>query len=170
MRKSIAAAFLIGLLVTPARADEAADHDETPASDCSNLPPEASLPVFSWAETARFCQKASIILEGMRIKDIRTFEKGAVVLSFGHCGTGDLQNSIATLLEIVRLRGQYNQPDRWYGTADLMARICQVYKDAVPPSEIIAFLRSAGPAAKTLSDEGLRNMIIMMEIRHQQGE
>jgi hypothetical protein len=39
----------------------------------------------------------------------------------------------------------------------------------VTPKDVIAFLSSAGPTAKTLSDDGLLNIIILMKRQRQRG-
>jgi hypothetical protein len=75
------------------------------------------------------------------------------------------------LIEIIRLRGIYNKPDRWYDTNNLIVKSWNAFNGAVGPRDIIAFLRGAGPeAAKALSNDGLISMIILIKRQHQSGD
>jgi hypothetical protein len=168
---SIALAF-----ATPARAgdaaQDAADRDETLITDCAALPSAAAIDFYTRSQTAQFCQMIAGVLEGVRIMDLRYFEKGALVLSHSDC-KGDSETAdkaIKQLVEIIRLRGQYKSRAKWEGTLDLVARACQAFKGVVTPSVIIALLRSAGPAAKTASDDALLMMLIMVKQRYQRGD
>jgi hypothetical protein len=74
-------------------------------------------------------------------------------------------------VEIIRLRGLYNKPDRWYDTNDLIVRSWVAFNGAVGPRQVISFLRAAGPdAAKGLSDDGPTNMIVLMKRQYQRGD
>jgi rRNA-processing protein FCF1 len=109
-------------------------------------------------------------LDGFRVKDIRTFSKAVVVLS--HEGYKETNSEIAKqLVEIVRLRGQYDKLDQWYPTLDTVVRTYQAFNGVVTPTDVIAFLRSAGPkAAKSLSNEGFKMMLIAIKEKKQQGD
>jgi hypothetical protein len=74
------------------------------------------------------------------------------------------------LVDIIRLRGLFDKPIRWKETNELVWRGWQVTNNLIGPSEVDAFLRGSGPMAKTLSDDGLEKMIILMQIMHQKGE
>jgi hypothetical protein len=168
---SIALAF-----ATPARseeaAQEAADRDETLITDCAALPPAASINFYARGQIERFCQTITGVLEGVRVRDLRYFEKGALVVTSSGCESDSetADKAIKQLVEIVRLRGQYKSPAKWAGTLDLVARTCQAFKGVVTPSVIIALLRSAGPAAKTASDDALLMMLVMVKQRYQRGD
>ena len=74
-------------------------------------------------------------------------------------------------MEIIRLRGLYDKPDRWYDTNNLVVKSWSAFNGVIGPRQIIAFLRAAGPgAAKGLSDDGLMHMIVLMKIQHQWGD
>jgi hypothetical protein len=149
-----------------------ADRDTTPVTRCEGLPPSVSVEVFSWSDTANVCREMMRVFEGIRRKDITHFEKAVAVLHFGHPSYGEDDTQILKeLIEIIRLRGLYDKPDRWYDTNDLIVRSWNAFHGAIGPRQIISFLRDAGPeAAKGLSDDGLGNMIILMKHQYQKGE
>jgi hypothetical protein len=70
----------------------------------------------------------------------------------------------------VRLRGLYDKPERWYATLDLVLKTYQAFNGVVAPTDIIDFLRSSGPMAKTLSDEGFTNMLAVLKEMKQQSD
>jgi hypothetical protein len=166
-------AFFIGLTVAlaplRASADTEADQDATPVVQCEGLPLSVSIMVMTWSETTKVCREMARVLEGVRRKDITNFEKAIYVLQ--HQGYEADNSQVAKeLVEIIRLRGLYDKPDRWYGTNDLIVRSWNAFNGAVGPRQVISFLRAAGPdAAKSLSDDGLSKMIILMKRQHQRG-
>ena len=180
-RKLIGAAMVLMMSSGVAYADPDADQDTTPVTVCTpkifptdheGLPPSVSIPVFSWKETTKVCQEMIRVLDGTRHKDITNFEKAVAVLHYGKLsyGTDDMQVT-RELIEIIRLRGIYNKPDRWYDTNNLIVKSWNAFNGAVGPRDIIAFLRGAGPeAAKALSDDGLISMIILIKRQHQSGD
>jgi hypothetical protein len=146
-----------------------ADKDITPVTQCEGLPPSVSISVMSWSDTTKVCREMARVLEGIRRKDITNFEKAVYLLQ--RQGYEKDNTQIARdLVEIIRLRGLYDKPDRWYGTNDLIIRSWTAFNGAVGPSQVISFLRAAGPAAKRLSDDGLGNMIILMKQQYQRGD
>jgi hypothetical protein len=155
----------------PADVAADADKDATPVAQCDGLPPSVSIMVISWSETTKICRAMVRVLEGVRHKDITTFEKAAYLL---HAKGGYEKDNVQVtqeLVEIIRLRGLYDKPDRWYGTLDLILRAWEAFHGVVGPTQVISFLRSAGPdAAKGLSDDGLTSMIILMKRQYQSGE
>jgi hypothetical protein len=162
----------LALALTPAqaRADTEVDKDTTPVTQCEGLPPSVSIAVMSWSETTKICQQMVRVLEGVRRKDITNFEKAVYVLR--HQGYEADNSGVATeLVEIIRLRGLFDKPDRWFDTNDLIVRSWNAFNGAVGPRQVISLLRAAGPdAAKGLSDDGLTTMIILMKQQHQRGE
>jgi hypothetical protein len=159
--------------VASPQADVAADADKdaTPVAQCDGLPPSVSIIVVSWSETTKICREMVRVLEGVRHKDITTFEKAVYLL---HAKGGYEKDNVQIakeLVEIIRLRGLYDKPDRWYGTVDVIFRAWEAFHGVVGPTQVITFLRSAGPdAAKGLSDDGLTSMIILMKRQYQSGE
>jgi hypothetical protein len=45
-----------------------------------------------------------------------------------------------------------------------------LFSGIVTPKDVVELLGSAGPMAKTLSDDGLKDMIILMKIQRQKGQ
>jgi hypothetical protein len=83
-------------------------------------------------------------------RDITNFEKAIVVLQLKGYERDNTQIA-RELVEIIRLRGLYDKPDRWYETNNLIVRSWTAFNGAVGPSQVISFLRSAGPdAAKSM--------------------
>jgi hypothetical protein len=128
--------------------------------------------VFSWSSTTNVCNEMMRVLVGIRHKDITNFEKAVAVLHFSDTSYGtDNMQILKELIEIIRLRGLYNKPDRWHDANELVVKAWNAFNGAVGPHQIIAFLHDAGPdAAKGLSDDGLVNMIILMKHQHQRGD
>jgi hypothetical protein len=178
-RKAIIAALALMMTSGAAYADGAADRDTTPVTQCEHLPPSVSIDVFSWTDTTDVCREMMRVLEGVRHKDITDFEKAAFVLHHkswpplpgitGGYGTDNMQ-VLKELIEIIRLRGLYDKPDRWHDTNDLSVKAWNAFNGAVGPGQIVAFLRGAGPdAAKALSDDGLITMIVFIKRQYQKG-
>jgi hypothetical protein len=177
--KLMLAALALLMTCGAALADTDADQDTTPITQCEGLPPSVSISVMSWSDTTKVCREMMRVLEGIRRKDITNFEKAVYVLQYqgsparGVTGgyEGDYTQITKELVEIIRLRGLYNKPDRWHDANDLIVRAWNAFNGAVGPRQVISFLRDAGPdAAKALSDDGLTNMIILMKHQHQSGD
>src|SRR5271166_3371598 len=112
----------------------------TRAPMCDRMPESAVIEALSRSDSLTVC-RAMALLDGVRVMDIRTFSKGVVVLS--HEGYSGSDADIAKqLVQIVRLRGLYSQPDRWYPTLDIVVRAYQAFNGVVTPTDIIAFLRA----------------------------
>ncbi|SDJ17626.1 MULTISPECIES: hypothetical protein [Bradyrhizobium] len=181
MKYLAAIALTFTIISSPVLADVDADRDITLVTKCTpkifpsdreGLPPSVSIEVFSWSDTTKVCNEMMRVLEGVRHKDITNFEKAVAVLHFSQIsyGTDDMQ-ILKELIEIIRLRGLYDKPDRWYETNNLIVRAWNAFNGVVGPRHIITFLRSAGPdAAKGLSDDGLTRMIILMKHQYQRGD
>jgi len=166
---TIATAFALAMSLSGyARADDARDF--TPVPKCEDISYSASISVFSKQDAVGLCRSMERVLDGVRVEDIRTFEKVAYILSRSGYHEGQYDQIIGELVEIVRLRGLYNKPDRWYPTADLVWRGFEGTKGDVTPYTILTFLRSAGPMAKTMSDDGLVGMMSFMHVSHQSGD
>ena len=170
-RWSLACGIALNLIAGHALAESsAADQDTTPVSQCDILPPSVSIDTVSWRETSSICREMARVLEGIRYNDVRAFGK-AVFLLHAKGYEGDYQQIARELVEIIRLRGLYDKPDRWYDTNDLLYRSWIAFNGAVGPKQVVAFLKAAGPkVAKGLSNDGLTSMIVMMKIQHQRGD
>jgi hypothetical protein len=110
------------------------------------------------------------VLEGVRHRDVTMFEKFAVMMQVKGYENGDVQ-AIKEIVEIIRLRGLYDKPDRWFDTLTLIYTSWVAFNGVVSPLDVVTFLRSAGPdAAKGLSDKGLETMIIYIKRQYQSGD
>jgi hypothetical protein len=180
MKYLAAIALTFTIISSASWADDEADRDATPVTKCESLPPSVSVVVMSWSDNAKICREMMRVLVGIRHKDITHFEKAVYVLHHqtsppisGITGgyQGSYEQITAELVEIIRLRGLYDQPDRWHSTNDLSIRAWNAFNGIIGPRDIVTFLRDAGPdAAKGLSDDGLTSMIALMKIRKQRGE
>jgi hypothetical protein len=132
------ATFFAGLMssllsVTTASADAAADQDTTPVLQCEDLPPSVSIAVMSWSETKKVCREMARVLEGVRREDITNFEKAIYILhAKGY--EGENTQIASELVEIIRLRGLYDKPDRWYDTNDIVVKTWNAFNGAVKPA------------------------------------
>jgi hypothetical protein len=158
----------IALYCTPSRADDAEDF--TPVAKCEDISFSASISVFSKADAVGHCRSMEKVLEGVRVQDIRTFETVAYVLSRNGYHDAQYDQIVKELVEIVRLRGQYDKPDKWESTINVVWKGFEGTNHDVTPYTVRTFLKGAGPIAKTLSDEGLIHMIAYMHVAHQQGD
>jgi hypothetical protein len=163
-----AATIALAALSAPAMADDAKDF--TPVPKCEDVSYTASISVFSKADAVGHCRSMEKVLEGVRVQDIRAFETAAYILSRSGYHDGQYDQIIKELVEIVRLRGQYDKPDKWDSTLNVVWKGFEGTKGDVSPYTIRTFLKGAGPMAKTLSDDGLVNMIAVMHTSHQSGD
>jgi len=162
------AAFLLTVMPFAGCAAEAAP-DKTPVTQCDSLPPSAAIEVFSRSDAIALCRQVLRVLEGVSVDDVRTFEKAAYLFSRYGYESGDYSKIAAELVDIIRLRGLYDQQPRWRPTIDIALKVYEAFHGIVTPRDIISLLRSSGPMAKTLSDDGLTAMIILLKERRQQG-
>jgi hypothetical protein len=155
-------------LSAPAMADDAKDFTLVPK--CEDISFSVSISVFSKADAVGHCLAMEKVLEGVRVQDIRTFETAAYVLSRKGYHEGQYDQIVMELVETVRLRSQYDKPDRWHDTVDLVWKGFQGTNHDVTPYTIRTFLKGSGPMAKTLSDDGLISMMAYMHTAHQSGD
>jgi hypothetical protein len=73
MRKFLIAAVSLMALSSSAQAEDA--NDFTPVPKCEDISYSASISVFSRQDAVGFCRSMEKVLEGVRVQDIRTFEK-----------------------------------------------------------------------------------------------
>lgn len=168
---TILAAGLLFATISQTAAESPGDEDRTPVTRCDDLPSNASIEVFSKAETSAVCAEMLRILEGVTVADLHNFSKAAFLLSAEGYAEGNYSKIARELVDIVRLRGLYDQRSRWFPTIDLVYRSWIAFKGIIGPREIQELLRAAGPqAAKALSDDGLQTAIVVMKNLHQSGD
>ena len=160
--------FLLVSVCFAARAETV--RDQTPVTHCDNLSPTISIEVFSKSDAIPLCREVLRILEGVTVDDLQTFEKAAYLFSRYGYETGNYAQITAELVDIIRLRGLYNQQPRWRATIEVALKSYQAFNGIVTPRDIVSLLKSSGPMAKTLSDDGLTTMIILLKEQRQQGK
>jgi hypothetical protein len=157
-----AVALTVGTMVgAGANAQTAAD--KTPVTQCDELPYSASISVFSRAETTAVCREVLRILEGVTVVDLQFFERAAYMFSAKGYEERNYKQITAELVDIIRLRGLYDKPARWQPTTDLVFKSYVGLNGIVTPRDVEQLLSSAGPMAKTLSDDGLLSMIVLIK-------
>jgi hypothetical protein len=161
-------AFLLAAIPFAAHAAETAP-DKTPVTQCDTLPPSAAIEVFSRSDAIPLCRQVLRVLEGVTVDDLRTFEKAAYLFSAKGYESGNYTQITAELVDIIRLRGLYDQEPRWKPTIELAWKSYQAFNGIITPRDIVSLLRSSGAMAKTLSDDGLTMMIIVMKRQRQHG-
>jgi hypothetical protein len=163
--------YVVGLLLVVVcfAAQAQTVRDQTPVTDCDSLSATAPIEVFSRSDAIPLCRQVLRVLEGVTVDDLRTFEKAAYLFSRYGYEAGNYAQITAELVDIIRLRGLYNQQPRWRPTIDVALKSYQAFNGIVTPRDIISLLKSSGPMAKTLSDDGLTGMIILLKEQRQQG-
>jgi hypothetical protein len=109
-------------------------------------------------------------LEGVTIEDLLYFEKLAFVFSHEGYKKDKFAQIVAELVDIIRLRGLYNQQTRWEPTIELVWKSYQASNRLTTPHDVIVLLKESGQMAKTLSDDGLLMVIITWELGRRQGD
>jgi hypothetical protein len=169
MKIAIIAVAIALTSVVPARAanaDVPADHDATPVPFCNQMPASAVIEVFSKTEAEGICH-AMGLLDGVRVEDIREFSKASYVLSrWGYDGTrADITRQ---LVEIMRLRGLYNKPERWHPNLDIITGMYSAFNGVISPLDAIASLRGSGESTKSLDGVGFgMTLIALLEQKRQ---
>jgi hypothetical protein len=156
--------FLFGITASANASD---DEDVTPVPICNDMPASAVISLLSGIEAKRVCRAMGLLVD-VRVKDIREFSKSYVVLRANEY-PGSIDEIVKQLVTIVRLRGLGAKSDRWDATLNIVLKTYQAFNGVVTPIDIINFLLGSGSMAKTLSDEGLTTMLILIKIRKQDG-
>jgi hypothetical protein len=157
----------VGIFVPGALLQPVAQADEL-ISTCERLPSGTAIEVFTIKEASDVCREVLRVLDRPTVTDLQKFQKASYLLQRqGY--KKDYASIAAELVDIIRLRGLYDKQDRWSPTIDLVYKSYVAFNGIVSPQEVIDFLNGAGPMAKTLSDDGLRNMIILMKQQRQRG-
>jgi hypothetical protein len=175
MRKTLiaiaAAAAMVPAGAWAAIAAGEPDEDRTPIEQCNNLPASESIEEFTHAETQAICSEMLRVLEGVMIADLRLLSTATYLLSFNGYESEKYTKIARELVDIVRLRGLYDEEPRWRPTLEIVWKAWEGERGLISPRDIREFLASAGPeAARALSDEGLINMIAFMAVSRKRGE
>jgi len=144
--------------------------DTTPVTQCDGLPSSLSLDnAFSWSQTANICRQMLRTLDGIRRKDIANFS--LAIWSMRNKGyDADYLQVAKELIEIIRLRGLYNKPDRWKDANDVIYGTWVALNGSVSAKQVIAILRNTDEQrARALSDDGLRRIIVYAKQQNQSG-
>ncbi len=135
----------VGAAVAGQKSEESADDDLTPVETCGNLPRTASIEVFTSGESAATCKEMLRILKGVRIAAVRSFSKAAYVLSRSGYQEGDYSQTVRELVDIIRLRGLFNNRPRWYQTNDFIVRCWTAFHGRLIPLTQVRLYVVAAP-------------------------
>lgn len=122
------------------------------------------IPTVSGIDATQICHAMMTVFgQPPETRALRGVAKAASMISIGEVGATniDVVTVGKTLIEIAAARGQ---TDPWaiYNTTDLVLRLYSDTSGEVTPAYVLDFLRSSGPMAQTLSDDGLVNTISAM--------
>jgi len=169
--RSLFCAFMFGVLqanAVPAMAEDA-NNDRLIVS-CDDLTITDTIEQLSRSDTVTICREMLKVLEGVKVSNVREFSTVVFLFALKGYEEGRYAQIASELVDIIRLRGLSDKPTRWEKNNHLVWQGWQVTNNLIGPSEVEAFLRDSGPVAKTLTDDGLEKMIILMKIMHQKGE
>jgi len=152
----------------PAMAEDA-NNDRLIVS-CDDLTITDTIEQLSRSDTVTICREMLKVLEGVKVSNVREFSTVVFLFALKGYEEGRYAQIASELVDIIRLRGLSDKPTRWEKNNHLVWQGWQVTNNLIGPSEVEAFLRDSGPVAKTLTDDGLEKMIILMKIMHQKGE
>jgi hypothetical protein len=169
--RSLFCAFMFAVLqanVVPAIAEDA--NNDRPIVSCDDPTIADTIKQLSRSDTMKICHEMLKVLEGVKVSNVREFSTVVFLFSLKGYEEGRYAQIASELVDIIRLRGLFDKPTRWEENNNLVWQGWQVTDNLIGPSEVQAFLRGSGPMAKTLTDDGLEKMIILMKIMHQKGE
>jgi hypothetical protein len=162
----IAAAVLVsGLCISSAQtaADEAADTDQTLIR--SYEPSEMAklrIDTLSFTDEAAICKvMRSSLGRFPSVALARALCKAIVVMQVAGDSREKAKDIAYQMMNIVEARGQKDDK-AIYGTFNTVTKIHNGTGGHVTPKDLNVFLRSAGPMAKTLSDDGLISMATLI--------
>ena len=152
----ILAAAVPTLYGNEAAADKAADEDQTPLTSFG-VAEMAKLRVdaLSFTEEVAVCKRMRAALGRFpSVALARGLAKAIVVMQMN--GSKDKPDSLAyQMMQIAEARGQLKDDKAIYKTFDTVTKVFNGTRGDVTPRDLNVFLRSAGPMAKTLSEDGL---------------
>ena len=169
--RSLFCAFMFGVLqanVVPAIAEDA--NNDRPIVSCDDLTLTDTIKQLSRSDMVTICREMLKVLEGVKVSNVREFSTVVFLFALKGYEEGWYAQIASELVDIIRLRGLLDRPTRWEENNNLVWQGWQVTDNLIGPSEIQAFLRASGPMAKTLTDDDLEKMIILMKVMHQKGE
>ena len=119
--------------------------------------------LLSWDDEAAVCKTMrSSIGRFPTVRLARALCKVIIVMQMN--GSKDKPKDIAyQMMNIVEARGQERNDKAIYSTFDTVTKIFNGSEGHVTPRDLNVFLRSTGPMAKTLSDEGLMHMAAVIQ-------
>jgi hypothetical protein len=163
-------ALIVLLFANPSLADyRDLLKDTTPVERCDAVPTGERL-LISHAEEAQICSKMQGFMQGIRAGDVYMIALITSLLIADNYENGDATAISGQLLEIIQLRGLYDQPDQWQPNLEMVLKSWQAFHGNISPRDVKDFLVAAGPdAAKNLSLDGFGNMIAVLHTEKQQG-
>jgi len=161
--------FLTSSSAFAIKVSKEAENDATPIAGCNKLPSSATIETMTVHDTANICHEMARVFEGIRNMDVTLFEETIFLLVVNKYDD-DITQIAKELVEIIRLRGQFDKPDSWENTLNLVYRS---WGDGglIGPRQIIALLNAAGPKrAKSISDDALTLATIIAKRQYQKGD
>ncbi len=152
--------------------DKAADTNQSPVSSCDwNDMEKLRLNILSWADEADICTTMQATLERLpSVALVRELSKAVFVMQAA--GSKDTSKEIAyQMMNIVEARGKENDNAAIDSTFNTVTKVFNGTQGHVTPKDVNVFLRSSGPMAKTLNDDGIMDMAaVMWEDQKSNGE
>jgi len=152
--------------------DKAADANQSPVTSCDwNNMDKQGLNVLSWADEADVCVTMQATLgRPPSVALVRKLSKAISVMQAA--GSKDTTKDTAyQMMNIVEARGKEKDNKAIDSTFETVTKIFNGTQGHVTPRDINIFLRSSGPMAKTISDDGIISMAaIIWEDKKSHGE
>ena len=139
--------------------DKAADANQSPVTSCDWQDMDKQrLNVLSWADEADVCVTMQATLGRMpSVALVRKLSKAIFVMQVD--GSKDTAKDIAyQMMNIVEARGKEKSDKMIDSTFETVTKIFNGTQGHVTPKDINIFLRSSGPMAKTISNDGIMGM------------
>ena len=152
--------------------DRVADANQSPVTSCDlNTMDNQRLNILSWVDEANVCATMQAALgRPPSVALVRKLSKAISVMQT--TGSKDTTKDTAyQMMNIVEARGKENNDKAIDSTFETITKIFSGTQGHVTLKDINIFLRSAGPMAKTLSDDGLISMAaVIWEDKKAHGE
>jgi hypothetical protein len=137
------------------------DHSLLPSCSFESMD-KLRFPLLSHTEEVEVCRTIETSL-GRRPTVAMTRKLSQAVSLVGSASAADTSKDLAyQFMNIVEARDQTKNDQAIDGTFETVFKIFKGTDGHVTPRDINVFLRSAGPMAKTLSDEGLIHMAAVL--------
>lgn len=143
--------------------DNLADADQSPVTSCNWSDMEKQrIDILSWVDEGYVCSTLqSAIGHPPTIALTRKLSKVIFVMRAGGI-QGSVKDVAYQIMNIVEARGQENNNQEIDGTLETVLKIFNGTQGHVTPSDINLTLRSSGDLAKTISDDGVINMAVLI--------